>query len=121
MRILRIFAAIICQDMDNAKAIELAEKIAKLITSESKSGDLALIQKSLDQIKKRLEKLESASEIPQSAIPIPQSTHPSLNRFAIAEAIVDSLFDRDAKEKACTFEPNGKPCDHCSMCSSLGF
>ena len=25
------------------------------------------------------------------------------------------------KEKTCTIEPGGKPCDHCAMCSSRGF
>ena len=107
--------------MGNGKAAELAEKIAKLIASESNAGDLSSIQKSLDQINQRLEKLESASETPHSALRIPQSNHPSQDRFAVAEAIVDSLFDADAKDKACAFEPNGKPCDHCSMCSSRGF
>ena len=107
--------------MENGKAAELAEKIVKLIASESNAGDLSSIQKSLDQINERLDKLEFASEIPHSAFRIPHSTHPSQDRFAIAEAIVDSLFDADAKEKACTLEPSGKPCDHCSMCSSRGF
>ena len=107
--------------MENGKAAELAEKIARLIASESNSSDLLSIQTSLDNINRRLEKLESTSEASQSAIRISQVTHPSLDRFAIAEAIVDSLFDRDSKEKTCTFEPNGKPCDHCSMCSSRGF
>ena len=106
--------------MENGKANELAAKIAKLIASESGSSDLASIQKSLDQINQRLEKLESASEISHSALHIPHSVHPSQERFAIAEAIVDSLFDRNTKEKACQFEP-GKPCDHCSMCNSRGF
>ncbi len=107
--------------MDNAEAASLAAKIAKLIASESQSGDLSSIQKSLDQINHRLEKLEAASEISHSALRIPHSLHPSQDRFAIAEAIVDDLFGSDTKEKACTFEPNGKPCDHCSMCSSRGF
>lgn len=107
--------------MENGKATELAEKIARLIASESNSGDLLSIQTSLDNINRRLEKLESTSETSQSALRTSQLTHPSLDRFAIAEAIVDSLFDRDSKDKACTFEPNGKPCDHCSMCSSRGF
>lgn len=106
--------------MENAKAAELAEKIAKLIASESRGGDLSSIQKSLDQINQRLEKLESVSVSPQSAIVNPQSNHPSQDRFAIAEAIVDSLFAADSTEKACTYEPS-KPCDHCSMCSSRGF
>lgn len=107
--------------MHNEDAQNLAEKIAKLIASESKSSDLSFIQKNLDLINHRLEKLETASVNLQSAIRVPQSTHPSQDRFAIAEAIVDNLFDRDTKEKACTFEPSGKPCDHCAMCSSRGF
>ncbi len=106
--------------MENAKAAELAEKIAKLIASESRGGDLSSIQNTLDQINLRLEKLENVSVATQSVFLTPQSSHPSQDRFAIAEAIVDSLFDADAKEKACTYEPS-KPCDHCSMCSSRGF
>ena len=106
--------------MECAKAAALAEKIARLIVSESKPGNLSSIQKSLDQINIRLEKLESSSgpshQIRTNQIP----SHPSTDRFAIAEAIVESLFERDAKEKACQLEP-GKPCDHCSMCSSRGF
>lgn len=106
--------------MENAKAAELAEKIANLIASEYRSGDLSSIQNTLDQINQRLEKLETASVATQSVSLTPQSSHPSQDRFAIAEAIVDSLFDTGAKEKACTYEPS-KPCDHCSMCSSRGF
>lgn len=106
--------------MENAKAAELAEKIAKLIESESKTGDLSSIQKSLDQINSRLEKLETASLVTPPVFFTPKSSHPSQDRFAIAEAIVDSLFEADGKEKACTYEPS-KPCDHCSMCSSRGF
>lgn len=98
----------------------LAEKIAALIAAEAKSGagDLVSIQRSLDQINKRLEKLESTSVFSTIGA---ASLHPSQDRFAIAEAIVDSLFEANTTEKACTFEPNGKPCDHCSMCSSRGF
>lgn len=107
--------------MKNEIALSLAEKIAKLIADESKTDDLTSIQKSLDAISERLDKLERPSINPHTAHSTPQSQHPSQDRFAIAEAIVDSLFDRGSKEKACTFEPNGKPCDHCSMCNSRGF
>lgn len=106
--------------MQNGDTDKLAEKIAKLIALESKTSDLSSIQSSLDQINRRLEKLETASVNPRSAIQVSQSNHSSLDRFAIAEAIVDSLFDQNAEEKACTFEPS-KPCDHCSMCNSRGF
>ncbi len=106
--------------MDNAKAADLAEKIAKLIAAESRGGDLPSIQTSLDQISLRLERLETASATKQPLFFTPQSSHPSQDRFAIAEAIVDGLFAAESKEKACTYEPS-KPCDHCSMCSSRGF
>jgi hypothetical protein len=76
--------------------------------------NLDSIQASLDAINSRLDRLESASANPQSA-------HPSLEKFSIAEAIADQIFSGVNKEKACTFEPNGKPCDHCSMCNSRGF
>lgn len=78
---------------------------------------LASIQASLDAIILRLDRLESVS---QNAVQNLPSTHPSLEKFSIAEAIADQIFAGVSKEKACTFEP-GKPCDHCSMCSSRGF
>lgn len=81
---------------------------------------LASIQVSLDAVNSRLDRLEFASANPQSAILNPQLTHPSLEKFSIAEAIADQIFAGANKEKACTFEP-GKPCDHCSMCNSRGF
>jgi len=107
--------------MQNNDAQKLAEKIAKLIGAESANTDLSSLRKSIDAIGVRLEKLETSSLNSQPQISKLKSEHPSQDRFAIAEAIVDSLFDRDAKEKACTLEPNGRPCDHCSMCNSRGF
>ena len=50
-----------------------------------------------------------------------RETHPSIDKFTIAEAIADRIFSGVESEKACAFEPNGKPCDHCSMCNSRGF
>ncbi len=82
---------------------------------------LASIQASLNAINLRLDRLEIASVNPQSAILNPQLPHPSLEKFSIAEAIADQIFAGVNKEKACSFEPNGKPCDHCSMCNSRGF
>lgn len=49
------------------------------------------------------------------------AAHPSQARFTLAEAVADAIIDAKTKEKACTFEPNGKPCDHCGMCSARGF
>ncbi len=107
--------------MQNEDVLNLAERIAKLIATESGSVDLSSLQKSIDSIHERLDKLEAASSISNFKFQISNPSHPSQDRFAIAEAIVDNLFDQQTKEKACTFEPNGKPCDHCSMCNSLGF
>ena len=98
----------------------LAEKIARLLEAEKPANDVASLFASIEKINRRLEKLELSSN-PQSQIPIPKSPHPSLEKFDVAEAIADEIFTGLQKEKACTFEPNGKPCDHCAMCSSRGF
>ena len=106
--------------MKNNVGASLAEKIAKLIESESQNSDVASLFASIEKLDHRLKKLESDRS---AALPFTTHTivHPSQDRFEIAEAIVDRLFDKNSKEKDCTFEPNGRPCDHCSMCSSLGF
>jgi hypothetical protein len=106
--------------MPHQNSKDLAAKIATIIENESRPSNLSSILESINAISKRLDKIE-ASLVPQSAIPNPQSMHPSVDRFSIAEAIADEMFSGIQKEKACTFEPNGKPCDHCSMCSSRGF
>jgi hypothetical protein len=105
--------------MGSSEVNDLAEKIAKLISAESRTSDLSSLRNSIDQISKRLEKLETSS-IAAPAANVPNG-HPSLDKFVIAEAIVDSLFAADQKEKTCSLEPTGKPCDHCSMCNSRGF
>ncbi|MDQ1707455.1 MAG: hypothetical protein QOJ88_666 [Pyrinomonadaceae bacterium] len=48
-------------------------------------------------------------------------SHPSQEKFGVAEAVISDLVDYFEKEKICTVEPGGKPCDHCAMCSSRGF
>ena len=98
----------------------LAEKIARLLESDGQTPDLAKLYASIEKLNHRLDKLESAIN-PQSTIRNPQSKHPSLEKFDVAEAVADEIFVGLQKEKACTFEPNGKPCDHCSMCNSRGF
>lgn len=47
--------------------------------------------------------------------------HPSQEKFGVEEATVSELVDFFEKEKICSVEPGGKPCDHCAMCSSRGF
>jgi hypothetical protein len=105
--------------MNNKVLDGLAEKIAKAIAGESDSN-LELILAKLENIDSRLDKLESLSASPNSAFSPQHLYHPSLDKLSVAEAIADAAFSAQSKEKACTFEP-GKPCDHCSMCSSRGF
>jgi len=100
---------------------KLAERIAKLLETEQQGSDLASVFASLEKINHRLDKLEASYSNPKSQIPMPKSTHPSQEKFAVLEAVADQIIEGLKNEKACTFEPNGKPCDHCSMCSSRGF
>ena len=48
-------------------------------------------------------------------------SHPSQEKFGVEEAVITELVDFFEKEKTCSVEPGGKPCDHCAMCSSRGF
>lgn len=48
-------------------------------------------------------------------------SHPSEEKFGVEEAVITELVDYFEKEKTCSMEPGGKPCDHCAMCSSRGF
>jgi hypothetical protein len=99
---------------------KLADRIARLLEAEQQGGDLASVFAGIEKINHRLDKLEATLN-PQSAIRNPQSTHPSQEKFAVLEAVADQIIEGLKNEKACTFEPNGRPCDHCSMCSSRGF
>lgn len=47
--------------------------------------------------------------------------HASQERFGVEEATVAELVEFFESEKKCSVEPGGKPCDHCSLCSSRGF
>ena len=100
----------------------LAKKIAELLEAERPPVDLSGLETAIKQLGDRIERLETkAVEIPRSALDAPHVSHPSIDKLSIAEAIADQIFGGAGKEKACTFEPNGKPCDHCSMCNSRGF
>lgn len=98
----------------------LAEKIAKLLEFETQNTDMAAIFAGLEKINHRLDKLEQAETTHNPSLITHHSPHPSLDKLNIAEAIADSIFGSQFKEKACQFEPD-KPCDHCSMCNSRGF
>jgi hypothetical protein len=65
---------------------------------------------------------QSRPEISQSEIRNSQLlSHPSQEHFGVEEATVAELVEFFESEKKCSVEPGGKPCDHCSMCSSRGF
>jgi hypothetical protein len=99
---------------------KLAEKLLKILESGTNNPDLAALFAGIEKINHRLDKLESAQSVPtDSRTSLPP--HPSTERFSIAEAIADAVFDARSNEKTCTFEPNDRPCDHCSMCSARGF
>ncbi len=106
--------------MTSQETKKLAERIARVLDAETPGSDLASLFASIEKINHRLDKIESGS-VPQSAIRTSHSIHPSLEKFDVAEAIAGEIFEGLQKEKACTFEPNGRPCDHCAMCSSRGF
>ena len=99
--------------MRGIESKEVAEKVEKIVRSKAGDSEFTQILSALEKINHRLDKLEFISDM-KSEISNPQLLHASQERFEVAEALAD-------KEKACTFEPNGKPCDHCSMCSSRGF
>lgn len=113
-------------------------------------GELSAVRQTLAEIQQRLAHIEShithdencagdspgrardemrerAPSLPTVSRPafmsgtyIPAIAHPSQERFGIGEA-VSELVDYFESEKTCELEPGGKPCDHCSMCSSRGF
>jgi hypothetical protein len=113
------------------------------VGADNTAGDeLAQLRASLRDLQQRLVQIESrvagggerqatqgASSSMQSEARAPQqflsstyvpATHPSLERFGVDDAVTE-LVDFFEKEKVCTVEPGGKPCDHCAMCSSRGF
>ncbi len=110
--------------MDN-NTQKLAERIADFLREgESEVKDFASLQKSIEQINERLFKIENALFLNNSpfANGNRQSFHPSQEKFEIPEAVApDAFIENFQIEKPCPFEPTGKPCDHCSMCSSRGF
>lgn len=109
--------------MNEGNSKNLAAKITKLLEAEAGNADLTALRHSIEKLNARLDRIETKIDAAPAAPPPVSlsSNHPSQDRFAVVEAIVDEVFSQYTQEKACTFEPNGKPCDHCSMCSSRGF
>lgn len=108
------------------------------------SSELAAVRAGLSDLQRKISQLEakisvgpvsnptnsSVSNTPRT-IPTTHSpwlaginssySHPSQEKFGVEEATVTELVDFFEKEKTCSVEPGGKPCDHCAMCSSRGF
>lgn len=122
--------------MSSDQARLMAERIARRVAaspaaSQSRpdiASELAAMRASLNELQNRLIQIESKVR-PEPAGPGTYSpwlagvnaSHPSLERFGVEEATVSELVDFFQKEKTCSVEPGGKPCDHCAMCSSRGF
>ena len=109
--------------MTSEQTQKLAERIALLLQEETPTADFKSLQASIEKINERLDRVEGqfSNSNPQSKIPNPKSNHSSQERFAIAEIVAEEIIENLEKEKACPYEPTGKPCDHCAMCSSRGF
>jgi hypothetical protein len=116
--------------MNQTEKKQLAEKIAARVLDEvhaADQADVSALSVLLKDMQAKLEKIEEqlAGRSQTAEIIHPKqfqiTNHSSQERFAISEAVSDELNQFFQKEKACTFEPNAKPCDHCAMCSSRGF
>ena len=104
----------------------LAERIVSLLQeSETKNDDFNFLRSTLDRINERLDRIESQisvqNKIPQSALRHSHLNHPSQEKFLNLEDFAKEIVENMPNEKACPYEPAGKPCDNCAMCSSRGF
>jgi hypothetical protein len=136
-------------ELDQARL--MAERIARRVAASSSSSqtrtngnaditsELSAMRASLRELQDRLLQIESkvrsgtdVSSYSSDTSPNGPRTHspwlagvnanhPSQERFGVEEATVSELVDYFQSEKTCSVEPGGKPCDHCSMCSSRGF
>ncbi len=128
-----------------ARRVSTQSRQVRTGVDEELSGELAAVRASLSDLQKRLAQIEArvrmdagrqtstphAENASEKPIPLTYSpwlagvnagfAHPSQERFGVEEATVSELVDFFEKEKSCSIELGGKPCDHCSMCSSRGF
>lgn len=107
--------------MQNENTQKLAERIALLLQENEKGSDESFLRTSLEKINERLDKIESqlAVQSPKSQASSPKF-HWSQEKFTDLEELADQIINAQ-NEKACPYEPSGKPCDHCAMCNSRGF
>ena len=108
------------QIMESRNAQNLAERITP---SFRENGSDNFLHSSLEKINRRLDEIESniASQNPESKTKNPKLNHSSQEKFTDLEELADEIINGLLNEKACPFEPAGKPCDHCAMCNSRGF
>jgi hypothetical protein len=129
--------------MSSDQARQIAERIARRVASPAAvprsvgsgdiSSELAAMRASLGELQNRLVQIESkvsSGGVYSEGVATPRmhspwlagvnANHPSEERFGVEEATVSQMVDYFQSEKTCSMEP-GKPCDHCSMCSSRGF
>ena len=129
---------------------ELAERVARRLSDSERAepesaggGELDALRESLSEIQRRLARIESRmtggreSQPAQQQSPSPHTTptrstwlsgtyvpatsHPSQEQFTGIGEAVSELVEFFEREKTCTVEPGGKPCDHCGLCSARGF
>lgn len=102
---------------------KLAEQIAQLLQENQKGSDNDFLRASLEKINQRLDKIETQIEVQGSKFKVQssKSLHSSQEKFTSLEELADEIIANLQNEKACPYEPAGKPCDHCSMCNSRGF
>jgi hypothetical protein len=107
---------------------KLAEKIALLLQENEKGNDdFASLRSSIEKINERLAQIEnkidskSSNDIYQTPFKVQYAAHPSQKKHTNLEELADEIINNLQNEKACPFEPTGKPCDHCAMCNSHGF
>ena len=136
------------QDRVRELAERVARRLSDSVQGEGEDaggGELDALRESLSEIQRRLARIESrmtggresqpAQPAQQPSSPhttptrstwlsgtyVPATSHPSQEQFTGIGEAVSELVEFFEREKTCTVEPGGKPCDHCGMCSSRGF
>jgi hypothetical protein len=137
--------------VDNTSQPNRAQPAPPVNIKPEVTSELAAVRAGLSELQRKIAQLEakvssesmaspSSSSLSNNAYPIPDTarpaplthspwlagvnagmSHPSQEKFGVEEAVVSELVDYFEKEKICSVEPGGKPCDHCAMCSSRGF